>query len=119
MWLLQRDLPQFMSPTMAADVRFLPPRDPYVLVRDRTTLIPNRALHRLLWRASGNPGVVLLDGQAVALWRPRKQGRHFGLTIEWFRDMPPSGRDQIPAEAVTLAPFKDCTAVEIAFAEAS
>ena len=118
-WLLQRDLPQFMSPTVATGARFLPPHDPYVLLRDRTTLIPDRALHRQLWRASGNPGVVLLDGQAVALWRPRKQGRRLGLTIEWLRDRPPRGRDQIEAEGVTLAPFKECTAVEIAFAEAS
>ena len=118
-WLLQRDLQPFLSPTSAAGVRFLPPHDPYLLLRDRTTLIPDRALHRHLWRASGNPGVVLLDGQAVALWRPRKRGRRLGLRIEWFRDMPPSGRDQIEREGVTLAPFKDCTAVEIAFAEAS
>jgi hypothetical protein len=118
-WLLQRDLRQFMSPTMVAGVRFLPPQDSYLLLRDRTTLIPNRALHRHLWRASGNPGGVLLDGQVVASWRPRKQGKRLGLPIELFRDVPPSGRDQIAAEAATLAPFKDCITVEIAFAEAS
>jgi winged helix DNA-binding protein len=118
-WLLQRDIPQLIAPEAATGARLLPPHDPYLLLRDRTTLIPNRALQRYLWRASGNPGVVLLDGLAVALWRPRKRGRRLGLTIEWFRDMPPRRRDQIEAEAVTLAPFKDCTAVEIAFAEAS
>jgi len=117
-WLQHRDVPQLTTPEAATGARLLPPHDPYLLLRDRTTLIPNRALHQHLWRASGNPGVVLLDGQAVALWRPRKQGKRLGLTIEWFSDVPPSGRDQIEAEAATLAPFKDCTAVEVAFAEA-
>jgi hypothetical protein len=117
-WLLERDIPQFIAPAAATGARLLPPHDPYLLLRDRTTLLPNRALHRHLWRASGNPGLVLLDGQVVALWRPRKQGRRLALTIGLFRDVPPSGRDQIEAEAATLAPFKACTAVEVAFAEA-
>jgi hypothetical protein len=117
-WLLERDIPQLIAPEAATGARLLPPHDPYLLLRDRATLIPNRALHRRLWRASGNPGVVLLEGQAVALWRPRKKGRRLGLAIQLFRDVPPSGRDQIEAEVATLAPFKDCTAVEVAFAEA-
>ena len=117
-WLLRCDLPRLIAPEAARGARLLPSHDPYVLLRDRTTLISNRALHRHLWRASGNPGVVLLDGQAIALWRPRKQGKRLGLAIECFRDVPPSGRDQIKVEAATLAPFRDCTAVEIAFAQA-
>jgi len=89
-----------------------------LLLRDRTTLIPNSALHWHLWRASGNPGIVLLDGQFVATWRSHKQGKRLMMAIELFRSVAESGRAQIEAEAATLAAFKDCTAVEVAFAEA-
>jgi len=53
-------------------VRFLPPYDPYLLDRDRDLLVPQRAAQRTVWRASGNPGVVLVDGEPVATWRSRK-----------------------------------------------
>jgi hypothetical protein len=40
------------------------------------------------------------------------------VTIEVSSSVPHSGRAQIEAEAVTLAPFKGGTAVEVAFTEA-
>jgi hypothetical protein len=118
-WLQQRDVPQLIAPSKAAGARLLPPHDPYLLLRDRTTLIPNRALHRQFWRASGNPGMVLLDGQFVAAWRPHKRGKRLMVAIELCSAVPESGRAQIEAEAATLAPFQDCSAVQVAFAEAA
>ena len=52
--------------------RFLPPYDPYLEDRDRATLVPSRETQKLVWRASGNAGVVLVDGEVVALWRGDK-----------------------------------------------
>lgn len=115
MWLQQHDFPQFIAQNVATGVRLLPPHDPYLLLRDRTTLIPNRAQHRLLWQTSGNPGVVLLDGQVVATWRPQKRGKRLLLSVEMFHSVSPSQCKQIEAEAVTLAPFKVSDVVEIAF----
>jgi len=87
------------------------------MLRDRATLIPDTALHRHLWRSSGNPGVVLVDGRFVATWRPQKRGRRLTLAVEAFASIPHRIRSQIEAEAATLAPFRDCTTVEVAFVE--
>ncbi len=93
-------------------MRFLPPHDPCLLLRDRSTLIPDKKLHRLIWRAAGNPGMVLSDGRPVALWRPQKKGNRLGLTVEVFEA---SARHEIEAEAATVAPFKGCTNVDVKF----
>jgi len=50
-------------------VRLLPPFDAYLLDRDRNTLVPDRVAQRTVWRAAGNPGVVLVDAEPVATWR--------------------------------------------------
>jgi len=53
-------------------VRFLPPFDPLLLDRDRALLVPSREGQKAVWRAAGNPGVVVVDGEPVAIWRTRK-----------------------------------------------
>ncbi len=53
-------------------VRFLPPYDPYLEDRDRSLLVPSREVQKAVWRAAGNPGVVLEDGEPVAIWRGDK-----------------------------------------------
>ncbi len=109
-WLLGRDLPRLTSPPTPEGARFLPPHDPYLLLRDRATLIPDKALHRRIWRAAGNPGVVLADGKPVATWRPAKKGKRLNLILETLEPVSQVTRDAIQAEATALAPHKGCTA---------
>jgi len=79
-WLLAADLER-LEPgllerlqLLPQGVRFLPPDDPYLALRDRKTLVPQTEQHRLIWRATGRPGVLLVDGQAAATWRAQKTG---------------------------------------------
>ncbi len=112
-WLLKHDLPCLTSPPAPEGVRFLPPHDPYLLLRDRATLIPDKALQRLIWRTVGNPGVVLTDGKPIALWRPMKKGKRLTLILETFEPVPQGTRGTIEAEAATLAPYKGCTSTTV------
>ncbi|HEY3274547.1 MAG TPA: winged helix DNA-binding domain-containing protein [Methanocella sp.] len=114
-WLLPGDLPRFRSPRPAAGVRFLPPHEPLLQMRDRETLIPDKSLHRKLWRSVGNPGILLADGKAVAAWRSRKSGKRMDLTIEQFSTIPQEMRPDIEAEAATLAPFSGCVSVRVEY----
>jgi hypothetical protein len=114
-WILGRDVPRLQSPAIPAGVRFLPPHDPYLLLRDRATLIPDKGLHRLIWRTVGNPGIVLSNGRPVAMWRPQKKGKTLGLTLEIFGPLSRAERDDIAAEAAMLAPFKGCAKAEVEF----
>lgn len=97
-------------------VRFLPPHDPFLELRDRETLLPDQTLHRHVWRHAGNPGVVLADGQFIGTWRAEKKGKRLQVTVEQFGSLSANLRSQMGAEAATLAPFEGCTSVEIAFA---
>lgn len=114
-WLLKRDASRLTSPEHANGVRFLPPHEPLLQMRDRATLVPDKSLHKKLWRTIGNPGIVLVDGEAVAAWRSQKKGKTMNVTVEAFADVPQKSRKKIEAEAKTLAPFKGCTSAKVVF----
>lgn len=114
-WLREEDLPLLEDPPPASGVRFLPPHDPYLQLRDRESLIPDTALQRRLWRTVGNPGVLLVDGRAVAMWRPRKQGKKLRILVERFDNTPRYDSAPVEAEAERLAPFRGCSSVEVQF----
>jgi hypothetical protein len=82
--LLRADVDRAL-PAEVHGVRFLPPFDAYLLDRDRETLVPDRAGQRIVWRASGNPGVVLVDAEPVATWRTKAGA----LAIEPLPGAPP------------------------------
>jgi len=112
-WIHSADLERFLTPQPSNSARLLPPHDPYLQLRDRDTLVPEKSLQRRLWKTSGNPGVVLVDGQLVAAWRPEKKGRRLALSIEVFRQVSAEARRQIEQEAQSLAPFRDVETVEV------
>lgn len=114
-WLLRADMPSLMAPPLAEGVRFLPPHEPLLQMRDRETLIPDKKLHRHIWRPVGNPGVVLAGGQAVAAWRSQKKGKQLNVQAELFEPAPASALRAIEAEAQSLAPFSKCTSVRVEF----
>jgi len=114
-WLHEGDLPRFTSPAIPEGTRLLPPHEPYLQLRDRTTLIPDKALQHHLWQSSGNPGIVLVDGRFVATWRSRKKGKRLRVVVECFTSVSQRIRSQMEAEAATLAPYKGCTSVEVGF----
>jgi Winged helix DNA-binding domain len=115
-WLLAADSARLAAPPVAGGVRLLPPADPYLALRDRDTLLPDRTLHRRVWWPVGSPGVVLLDGRVAGTWRPRKQGRRLTLTVEPFERLAPPARDAIQAEAERAAPHRGATTAEVLFA---
>ena len=63
-------------------VRFLPPYDPWLLDRDRAPLVPDRGARRVLWRAAGSPGVVLVDAEPAAAWRTHTKSGRLTLRLQ-------------------------------------
>jgi hypothetical protein len=114
-WLNEQDVARLRSPPQPAGIRFLPPHDPYLLLRDRETLLPDKTLHPFVWRRAGNPGVILADGQFVATWRPRKKGKRLNVAVELFASASQRMRAQIEVEAATLAPYRGCTSTAVEF----
>lgn len=114
-WLLRDDVASLLSPQAAAGVRFLPPHEPLLQMRDRETLVPAKSWHRKLWRTVGNPGIVLVDGEAVAAWRSRKSGKRMDISVEQFDVIPGEKRQEIEAEAATLAPYSGCVSARVEY----
>ena len=116
--LLAADLPRLLAAGELppdASVRFLPPHDPWLQSRDRDTLLPDRALQRLVWRTVGSPGVVLVGGEIAGVWRPDKAGSRLRVRVVLFGPAGPESEREIRAEAASLAPFSGAEQVTVAF----
>jgi Winged helix DNA-binding domain len=114
---LAQDVEALTSAAPPHGLRLLPPYEPYLQQRDRATAVPDTALHQRIWRKTGNPGVVLRDGEVAALWRQQKQGRKLMLTIEPVTTLSTRDRTLIEAEAEPLAEFRGCATSEVGYDE--
>jgi hypothetical protein len=112
-WIHSDDAHVLSDPPAAKGVRLLPPYDAYLDQRDRATLIPERSLHKRVWRAIGNPGVVLQNGEAYGTWRTQKKGKCLIVTSEPFDGYSRPLQKEISEQAELLAPFRNCTTVEL------
>jgi len=110
-WVLAGDLPRLREPPAARGVRLLGPGDPLLLGRDRERLLPDAALRRAVWAPIGGAGVVLQDGEPVALWRARKAGRRLAVAVQAFA---PVDREALADEARRLVPHRGATSLELA-----
>jgi hypothetical protein len=113
-WIHRDDADRLVAPPRPTGVRLLPPHDPYLQVRDRTTLIADRSLHRRVWRSTGRPGAVLVDGRLLATWRPRTRGRTLDLRIAPLDELPASAAAAIREEGELLAAHRGRTLGDIA-----
>ena len=94
-----------------AGVRFLPPYDPWLLDRDRATLVADAAARRLLWRPAANPGVVLVDAEPVAAWRTKTERGRLTLNLEPLPGAGPVESEALHHEAERVGSVLGVTAV--------
>jgi hypothetical protein len=104
-WMLEADLPALQG-AEASGTRLLGPYDLYLQARDRATLVADPAKVKALWPVLGRPGAVLVDGGVAGVWRPRKSGKKFTVTVEPWRTLEAPERKTIEAEAEKLAAFR-------------
>lgn len=105
-WVLQESIPMLRNPPPMRGVRLLPGGDPFLQQRDRSTLLPDFDARRRLWRPSGGPGLVLLEGEPVGLWRARWGLRSMEVRMEPLRHVTAPEREEVAAETQRLAEFQ-------------
>ncbi|MFC7404955.1 winged helix DNA-binding domain-containing protein [Georgenia alba] len=113
-WMLAEELGALRSASKPTGVRLLPPRDPYVQVRDRSTIVEEK-YQREVWKTVGDPGTVLVDGEIVGMWRPRKSGSKLHLRFAMFGSLTKRARSGIEAEAESIATLRGATRVTVEF----
>jgi hypothetical protein len=87
------DLAAARSAPRAEGVRLLPPNDPVLELGDRDLLVPTAADRKRVWRATANPGALLIDGAVAGTWR-RRAGT---VTVTPLGSLSPAHRRQLAA----------------------
>jgi len=107
------DVDELRGAKPPSGVRLLPPNDPYLLVRDRATLVPDPSKRTVVWPPLGAPGTLVADGEIVATWRSQKKGTVLRVQISYF-DRPIAGAAAlIEQEAQLLAELRGCRTAEV------
>jgi hypothetical protein len=114
--MLAEDVEALEDPPLATGARLLPAGDPFLAQRDRATLLPDKAHQRAVWRPVGSPGLVLVAGRPVGIWRARKVRERLLVTAEAFGELGERQHTAIERAASLVAPFRGCDEVEITIA---
>lgn len=112
--ILKEDLGVLRDAPHAGGARFLPPNDPFLAQRDRAVLIPERELRRKVWKPVGNPGVLLIDGEPVGIWRAKAKSRRLEITLETWSPIPARRRTELEQEADIVARLRGRTEAVLA-----
>ncbi|QYG92300.1 winged helix DNA-binding domain-containing protein [Iamia sp. SCSIO 61187] len=97
--------------------RLLPRGDPWLLARDRTLTVPDKAHHKVLWPMLGHPGGVLVDGEVVGAWRTRATATRLDVTITPFTSIPKARRAEVETEARLVATLRDRDDVRVSWGD--
>ncbi|HKE65780.1 MAG TPA: winged helix DNA-binding domain-containing protein [Micromonosporaceae bacterium] len=110
---LRDDIDELRASRAPSGVRLLPPSDPYLLARDRATLIPDPSKRKVVWPALGAPGTLLVDGEIVATWRSQKKGTVLRVQISYFDRPVTTAATIIEQEAQLVAELRGCRTAEV------
>jgi hypothetical protein len=114
-WLLAEDEAVLGDVPPPEGVRLLPPHDAYLSSPDRRVIVPDSARHKRLFRAAGNPGAVLANGEVAAAWYAEKRGSRLELKVETFRTLPAAVMRSVEMQAPRLAAFMGASVVRVVF----
>ncbi|MBE1492224.1 winged helix DNA-binding domain-containing protein [Plantactinospora soyae] len=101
----------------AGMTRLLGPYDLFLQAKDRATLVAEAAHAKELWPVLGRPGAVLVDGELVGSWRPRKSGKKLTVAVQPWRKLSGAGRKAVAEQAEHLAAYRAATLTGVDFAD--
>jgi DNA glycosylase AlkZ-like len=110
---LRDDIDELRGARPPSGVRLLPPNDPYLLARDRATLIPDPSNRKVVWPSLGAPGTLVVDCEIVATWRSQKKGTVLRVQISYFDRPIAKAAALIEQEAQLLAKLRGCRTAEV------
>ena len=87
--------------------RLLAPFDLFLQARDRSLLVDAPEHAKALWPTLGRPGAVLVDGELIGTWRPRRSGRSLRLRVELWRGASAAVRRAVDEQAERLAGHRE------------
>lgn len=92
--------------------RLLPPSDPWLQDRDREFIVPDPHRRSALWKATGSPGALLVDGEILGTWRARA-GKRLSITVTPFEPLARHAVTDLDEEAALLSAARGAHAYDI------
>lgn len=87
-YLLQEDLEVIQSTTMEeSKISLIHAHDPYLDLRDRTTILNEERLHCKVWKMVGNPNVLLRAGKIIGIWTSRTLNNKISVSLTHWEDL--------------------------------
>lgn len=111
-WVLAGAAKSFADAPEPPAVRVIPPYDPYLYQRDRAT-IADPAVHKQLWRATGNPGVVLERGRVTGTCRLEKKGKKLTAKVSAFGSYSKATLAAVEKDLAGIEAFKGCSSLSV------
>ena len=99
-WILSADRERLLSPApLERELLLLGPHDPYLDQRDRFILLPDKSLHRQIWKLVANPGAVVYRGEIIGAWtgKRKSKGMELNMTL-WSQPQKPQKLRELAEE---------------------
>lgn len=126
-WMLAEDLPALTEIPRTSDsghdscrasfpgrLLLLGAHDPWLDLRDRALILPEKSLHKLVWKTVANPGAILQDGSVIGIWKAASRKNGLCLSLTTWKPLFPDTRRTLETLAQEYAdfrqlPLKDCS----------
>ena len=105
-WVLAEDLDLLTQGEEGERLLLLGPHDPYLDLRDRDLILPDKARQRQGWKTVGNPRAVLLGGRVIGLWTVRTRGDKLDAAVTLFEALEPTQRSRLEELVSSYAAFR-------------
>ena len=105
-WVLAEDLNLLSQGEEGERLLLLGSHDPYLDLRDRELILPDKARQRQVWKTVGNPGAVLLGGRVIGFWTVRTRGDKLDAAVTLFEALEPTQRSRLEELASSYAAFR-------------
>lgn len=105
-WVLAEDLDLLAQGEEGERLLLLGPHDPYLDLRDRDLILPDKARQRQVWKTVGNPGAVLLGGRVIGFWTVRTRGEKLDVSATLFEPLSPAQRSRLEELVSSYAAFR-------------
>jgi hypothetical protein len=96
-------------------VRLLAPGDPLLQLRDRDTLVPDRAMQKVVWKNLGPTGLALVGPELGGVVRLQKKKTVLQVTVDAVRKLDAATRDELERQAGRLAQVRGCTEAQVSW----
>jgi hypothetical protein len=112
-WILAEDRRALRAGAAEMPTRLLSPGDPLLQARDRDTLVPDRAVQKVVWRNLAPSGVVIAGAEIVATTRAQRRRNVLEIEVKALGKVKPAVRREVEEEGARLGLTRGVAGVEL------